>query len=236
MSLRKRSFITPRLILGLSLIFVGVVFFLDRLGEVHADDILEYWPVILVLAGLSKLFWPGGHGGRFTGFLLVLIGAWILAWNLYWIDYSPWDFWPILLVVVGLRIAWLGVVSPIRRQHADEASVVNSVAILGATRRTSHSSDFRGGDVAAFLGGCEIDLRGARIADPPAVIDAFVMWGGIEIVVPRTWHVVVNGIPLLAGFEDKTVDPGEDDLAPGEPRQELVVKGFAIMGGVEVKN
>jgi hypothetical protein len=56
------------------------------------------------------------------------------------------------------------------------------------------------------------------------------MWGGIEIYVPRDWHVTVSGFPLLGGFEDKTYQQ------PGEASGHLVVKGMAVMGGVEVKN
>lgn len=232
----RRNLITPRLILGLSLVFIGVVFLLDQLRYVDADDLFQYWPAILIFAGLGKLLWPGSASGRFTGLLLVLIGLWILAWNLYWIDFSPWDYWPVLLVLVGLRILWQGLWGPQRHAAGDEVSTVNALAILGGTRRTNHSSDFRGGDVAAFLGGCVIDLRGARIADPPAVIDAFAMWGGVEILAPRDWYVTLKGVPLLAGFEDKTAEREDDGLLAQEPRQELVVKGFAIMGGVEVKN
>ncbi len=236
MTRKRRNLITPRLILGLSLIFVGVVFLLDELDYLDADDVFQYWSLILVLAGLGKLLWPGSAGGRFTGLLLVVIGMWILAWDLYWIDYSPWDYWPVLLVLVGLRILWQGLWGPRRHLEADAASIVNALAILGATRRTNQSRDFRGGDLAAFLGGCEVDLRQARIADPPAVIDAFAMWGGVEIYVPRDWHVTVKGVPLLAGFEDNTEEHEEGGALAEEPRQELVVKGFAVMGGVEVKN
>lgn len=235
MSTTIRNPVSPRFILGLSLIFLGVIFFLDRLGELDADDVIDFWPAVLVLAGFGKLVWPGSRGGRLTGALLILIGGWFLAWNLYWIDYSPWDYWPILLVVVGLRLAWQGLFDSGERHKADDSSVVNSLSILSSTRHASHAGDFRGGDLAAFLGGCEVDLTGATIASPPAVIDVFTLWGGVEIIVPRGWHVVVKGVPILAGFEDKTLDPAEDDLLPGELRQELVVKGFAIMGSVEIK-
>ena len=56
---------------------------------------------------------------------------------------------------------------------------------MGGVNRTSNAPDFRGGDMMAFMGGCEIDLRQARIAAGPAVIDAFAFWGGVEIQVPE---------------------------------------------------
>jgi len=238
---RRRTFVTPRLILGLALIFFGVVFTLDRLDAVDADDVVRFWPVFLVIAGVAKLFWPAGAGGRFTGVLLVLVGSWLLAWELGYVDYSPWDYWPVILVLIGLRLLAQGLRGTVAGgtleggpADADDAATVNALAVLGGTRCTNRSRNFRGADLAAFMGGCELDLREARIAEPPAVIDAFAMWGGVDVIVPRDWHVTIEGLPLLAGFEDNT--RGAGDEAPGEPRQELVVRGLAIMGGVEVKN
>jgi predicted membrane protein len=80
------------------------------------------------------------------------------------------------------------------------------------------------------MGGCEIDLRRASLADDAtATIDVFAMWGGIEIKVPEDWEVVNRGNAFLGGFENKARP------LPGT-RKRLVVTGTAIMGGVEVKN
>lgn len=234
----KRSVITPRLIFGLALIFLGIIFVLDHLDRADWEDVFQFWPVILVIAGVGKLFWPGSASGRITGLILLIIGLWLLLEALgYFYYFSFWDYWPVILVLIGIRIAWQGAAG--RRVYAGKtngSSTVNAVAILGGATRTSNSLDFRGGDMVAFMGSCEIDLRHARIADPPAVIDAFAFWGGVEIKVPEGWSVVVRGVPLLGGYVDNTRGPAEDELGLEEPRQELIVKGMAIMGGVEVKN
>jgi hypothetical protein len=62
------------------------------------------------------------------------------------------------------------------------------------------------------------------------VFDVFAMWGGIEIRVPENWTVVGRVTPILGGFDDKTRPPQQ------ESTQRLVIRGFVIMGGVEVKN
>ena len=80
------------------------------------------------------------------------------------------------------------------------------------------------------MGGCEIDLRQASIKEGDAVIDVFALWGGIDLKVPLDWSVVMQGSPLMGGFDDKTHPP------QGGSNKRLVIKGYAIMGGVQISN
>ena len=232
---RQTSVVTPRLIFGLTLILIGVAYTLDRFGKLDAGELIRFWPMVLVVAGLSKMFWPGSESGRWSGLILFGIGSWILAYDFEIIDVNFWDWWPAVLVLVGLRLAWQGLTGYEREATADDSDTVNSLAMMGGAVMTNNSANFSGGDLMAFMGGCDVDLRAARISDGPAVIDAFAFWGGVDIRVPDDWIVTMRGIPILGGYEDST---RQDDREPieGMPRQELVVKGFAIMGGVEVKN
>ena len=112
----------------------------------------------------------------------------------------------------------------------DSRSIVNAFAVLGGVQQSNNSQDFRGGESSAIMGGCEIDLRQASIKGEDAVINTFAMWGGIKIKVPPTWNVIVQGVPFLGGFDDKSVKPADPSAKC------LIVKGTAIMGGVEVTN
>ncbi len=95
--------------------------------------------------------------------------------------------------------------------------------------RGNNSRAFRGADLLAIMGGLQIDLRRAAIHGE-AVMDVFVMWGGIEIRVPEDWTVSSRIVPLMAGVEDKTRPP------QGASTHHLILRGFALMGGVEIKN
>ncbi|MDA8017265.1 MAG: cell wall-active antibiotics response protein [Thermoanaerobaculia bacterium] len=233
MSERSEGIVTPRLIFGLTLIVIGVAYSLDRLGYLHAGNLLSWWPLILVMAGLGKLLSPGSSSSRWTGLLLAAIGIWLLLERLGYFYASFWDWWPLLLIILGIRFIFQGANGAPRRP-ADGEHSINGLAMLGGGTRSSSSADFQGGDLVVFMGGFDIDLRQARIQDSPVVIDAFAFWGGIDLRVPDDWHVTVTGIPLLGAFEDDTDPLDEKDL--GGPVQELVVKGYAIMGGVTVKN
>jgi hypothetical protein len=112
----------------------------------------------------------------------------------------------------------------------DTSDTIRAIALLGGVKRKCVSQDFRGGEVTAIIGGCELDLRHASISSGRAVIDTFAFWGGIQIKVPQEWSVELQGTPILGAFDDKTVRAG------GDGSKVLVVRGVALMGGVDLKN
>jgi hypothetical protein len=236
----SRPTFSAHLVFGLVIIVVGVLFTLDNLNVVDGGEYLyQYWPVALIAIGAAKMIESGMRGGSLVGGgLLTAAGTWLLLDHLDVIEAGVLDFWPIILVVVGCVIVWQGLqgVRIGRRTGrdggpgaADHESVVSAVAVLSGVSRGSNSPRFRGGELMAFMGGCEIDLRQAAI-DGEAVIDVFAMWGGIDIRVPENWRVIGHVTPLLGGFDDTTRPPKEATT------QTLVVRGVVIMGGIEIKN
>ena len=134
-----------------------------------------------------------------------------------------------VLVLVGLNM----ILKPFRRRGfslGDDAAVFEATAILGGANRRLSAANFQGGDAVAILGGCGIDLRDCGSEGGPAEIDTFAFWGGVDIRVPEDWEVQVKGFAILGGYGDKTRG------VAGEGRKVLIVRGTAIMGGVEVKN
>ena len=57
-------------------------------------------------------------------------------------------------------------------------------------------------------------------------------FGGIDVLVPRGWRIVMNGTPVFGGMADKTERTG----APAAEAPLLEVNGLALVGGIEVKN
>lgn len=232
--------ISPQFVLGIMAIMVGLIFLLDNLDVLYARDYLRYWPVLLIIYGAVKVIQPDGRGSgsKFWGIVLMFVGAGLLLDKLYIFDFRLWDFWPLILVALGAMMIWKtssrhslakGTASSTDRP-SDESSIVNASAFLGGTKRNVHARDFRGGELTAVMGGCEIDLRNAVIAHSPAVIDVFAFWGGIEINVPQNWTVSFEGTPILGGYDDKTFRQN----TPADQR--LIIRGTIIMGGVEVSN
>lgn len=223
----------PFLIFGLALALLGIVILLHNLDVIRAGEVLHYWPVILIAAGLAQLFQADGAAGRVGGFVITLAGTGLLLRNLDLLVIRIRDWWPLALVLVGGVIMWQAVAKREagRRQVHGEDSLTGFAVFSGFTR-ACNSTAFRGGELTAIFGGCEVDLREAAIRDEAAVIRVFALFGGIEIRVPAAWTVVLEGAPILGGMEDATRPLRVPDVAP----QRLIVRGCAIFGGVEVRN
>jgi cell wall-active antibiotic response 4TMS protein YvqF len=223
--------VTPQLIVGLLVTAAGVLFTLDNFGLADARAYFRYWPAALIAIGVVKLLQSRPGGGRLGGGLFIVAGTWLQLQSLGFIDVSVWQLWPLLLVLFGVSLVWQGMRGRGCRdgRMTDAASTVSGVAVLGGITRGNNSRTFQGGNLTAIMGGCDIDLRQAAI-EGDAVLEVFAMWGGIEIRVPDDWTVMGRVTPILGGFEDKTRPP------QGAGAHRLIVRGLAIMGGIEVKN
>ena len=221
--------ITPRLVLGLGVLTIGLLFTADSLGLLEADLVFDYWPVILIAVGATRL-WGGGRTDLvFAGFWIA-IGLWLLTWNLGYIDFNPFEFfWPLVIILFGLFLIF----GAQRRRATGSASdeAVSIVAVMGGIERQNSSPNFQGGDITALMGGGALDLRQAELADGEAELRFFVMWGGYDLRVPPDWEVDVEVLPLLGAAEDKRTHQ-ERSEAP----QRLVLKGVVIMGAIEIKS
>ncbi|HXA46299.1 MAG TPA: hypothetical protein VNW52_01620, partial [Burkholderiaceae bacterium] len=111
---------------------------------------------------------------------------------------------------------------------ASDMSYMNVVSVMSGNMRRNDTQDFRGAELTSVMGGMEIDLRHASMASE-ATISVFAMWGGIVIKVPTDWSVVSGAVPILGGAVDKTVPP----VAASK---RLIIDGYVVMGGVEIRN
>lgn len=224
----------PQLVLGLIAIGLGVLFILDNLNLLHlgwawnVGEVWRYWPALLIIAGLVQILRACCTGHLVIGVILTIAGG-VMFPYLSYLRYQISDFWPLILVAVGANVVWRTLGGG-RRTATDSSDIVNGFALLSGVVRTCNSQDFRGGELTAIMGGCEVDLRQASIIDGKATIQVLALWGGIEIKVPEDWNVRSSVAPLLGGFEDRTRPPMDGS------GKTLHVRGAAIMGGIEVHN
>src|SRR5512136_2267820 len=213
-----------RIFWGLLLIALGVIFLLDRMGRLDFGDLIgRFWPVIFILIGISILL-SNNFRNVGSGIFFILFGAFFLLLRLRIFDQAVWHYlWPVAIIAVGL---WILLRPSI---HLDKKKIPEMTGddlainqVVSGTTRKIESQNFRGGKADVVFGSAEIDLRAARLAGGQATLLLSVVFGNIELFVPRDWEVVVEGTPVLGSIESRKAPT--DAAKTGT----LYIKGSAV--------
>jgi len=230
------------MLVGLVIMGFGLLFLLRNLNIIYVDDIWQFWPVILIVIGASKLLSPRGTHDIFPGLFIGGIGTFFLLNNLGIINGNIWQyFWPLLFIAVGASMLIKhmdgGGDRPWREGHLNvsepDSPVLNIDAVFTGTKRKITSQEFTGGKISSVFGGADIDLREAGTKVDEMTIKADSVFGGIEFRVPETWDVEVHGGGVFGHVENRTRKP---QFVGGVVRPRLVVRADAVFGSVIVRN
>jgi hypothetical protein len=225
MSADMRAKSWSRMVTGLIILAAGVIFWLDKIDRLDARDYIEWWPLALVAIGLGHL----AERRLAAAAVWIGLGVFFMLPMLGFDRPSVWLFfavWPLLISAAGVTL----IVQALRPRPAGPTGSpgFRAVAVMaGNVRRIV--SPTTGGEAVAVMGGCELEIAPQALFGNEMIIDVLTFWGGINIRIPYGWQVVDEVAPILGGLEDKTAE-----APPGAPR--LIVRGSAIMAGVEVRN
>lgn len=216
-----------RLFWGVLAIVVGAGWIASNLGYWYLD-LTNYWPLILIVVGFSLLFrrpWSyRRHYGRYYRARYAGAGDWSGKSDAGGAGASGATAEP------SPSGPAAGGAEASTAAGGDD-SYLDGVAVLGGYQRRISSQQFRGGRLNAFFGGIQLDLHRAEIAGDAATLDITALFGGAEIRVPEHWVIEMQGQPFLGGYSDETQ---QDKPSPGAKR--LIITGWAMFGGVVIKN
>lgn len=217
-------------LIGLLLIILGALFLLDAFTSLDFGRMVgDWWPVIFIIVGLIKLKGQN-RGSAFTfiivGVLLLLLTKDVLEWH------DIGRFWPLILILIGLSLVFKG--RGKRWNFINESTVgtdyLHSNAIFGGAENLVNSQNFKGGEVIALFGGIELDMREAKISPEGCKINVTALFGGVELMVPKDWKVIVSGTPIFGGIDNKSRgDAGKDSS------KEVYLHCTVLFGGIEIK-
>lgn len=98
---------------GIFLIALGVLFLLEHSGMWGIAGLGDWWPLILVVIGITHLI-DRRVGSALT---MILLGAWFLAVTSGWMGFTYGNSWSLVLVAVGVGIVMTALTGEQRRRH-----------------------------------------------------------------------------------------------------------------------
>lgn len=228
-----------RYTLGLIFIFIGIGVLLNQLGIWNFGDIMSlWWPLIIIFVGLVQIT---NKSISITGGLIIVgIGVFFQLKELGILTQSLGAFfWPIVLIIIGIKIIFSQSDRSYLREKIKEISdeYIDYFVVFSGLENRNLCKSFKGGKVIAIFGGADIDLRKSELSREGAALDLTAIFGGIDILVPEGWKVVVTGIPIFGGWANKTNDYqifNEENLINNTPV--LKIRCIVAFGGVEIKN
>ena len=168
--------------------------------------------------------------GRRSGIVFLLIGGIsLLSEVFYWPHISLRDWWPLILVAIGVSMLMK------KRHHVfnrDTVSLdedyIDEVSIFGGTKKKISAQK-----ITTVFGGSEINFLDTQLSNEENIIDVFCMFGGSALLVPADWTVVVESFIIFGEYADKR--PLMSNVSQ-DPTKVLRIKGFVMFGGGEIKS
>ncbi|HVG73530.1 MAG TPA: DUF5668 domain-containing protein [Vicinamibacterales bacterium] len=186
-------FFTPNLVVGLTIMAVGVVLLLDTLGIREVGSFMRYWPFLIVLFGASLVAQafkpvdpaaPKRQQGGVPCFFLFLLGVAMF-----------WTF---------------GLPGVIDTQASGRRAT--ATGIMGRAE-TNVPGDVRNGRVAAVMGRSMLDLRQVNLAPGETMtVDVFVTMGRAQVRIPGHWVVDASALPVMGSVDEDRFTSLTDEI------------------------
>jgi cell wall-active antibiotic response 4TMS protein YvqF len=222
--------ITGRIVIGLIVMWVGILWTLDNLNILESEPILMWWPLALIGVGIAKLLGIWTHRHVVWGSAFLAVGLLTLLNTLGVVSVAVWDLWPVALIAMGLSLLSRAFTPALATPDGDRSGSNSLFAFWSGVDRKVASQAYPGGYVTAIMGRVEVDVTGAKPVEGGAVLDIFVAWGGVFVKVPDHWKVVNQANVVMGGISDRTRVP------PPDARDTLILRGLVFQGGMEITN
>ena len=148
--------VTGRMMWGLVVLTIGVLWTLDNLGQIDASRVLRWWPVVAILWGSLLLMGGTGRPKPVAGWIWIVIGNLSLLRPLGVANVDFTDFWPVIFIAAGALLfwrAWTGQ-DPGRAGAAGKRHSIDASAFFAASQRKVLSDSFSARRVSSLRTSC----------------------------------------------------------------------------------
>jgi hypothetical protein len=259
----RRNYPGRHLFGGVLLVVIGGIFLLGNMGLVDPHEVFQFWPVIFIVMGVSRMIASGDDYGHSGGIFWILLGCFLLSGSVEAFRGIWRNIWPMLLIGLGGFLLSRSMMfkhgrppdPPVPGGTGGSTSgpgpAASGIAAGPSSTQGAATSSNSILSAMAILGGVERknncqDFRGG---------DVTAVMGGCHIdlrgaSITPMHEPVLDVFAMWGGIEiwvppDWTVISkvapilgGYEDQTtpPKDESKRLVVRGSVVMGGIEVRN
>lgn len=258
--------VSVRLVVGLLVVLLGVLVLISNLHIFDSYSPTHYFlSLALVAIGGAVIIERRTERSWQWGLGWIVAGIWMFAYQRRWIDVSFFEIVvPLIMLAGGAYLVRRAINERYEQDNAGgqgqgdlndpnnpsnpgpgntggpsgsgaprRSNYVHAIGVLSASEQKP-ARPIAGADLFALMGGVKLDLFDAQLINNTMTIHVGACMGGIEICAPSDWIVTSRVLPIMGAFIDKrrpaTVLPG------GDQTKTLLIDGFVLMGGIEIKN
>ncbi len=219
---------TTKIIGGIILIAVGIIFALNTLNITNVNIFFDgWWTLFIIVPCFIGLFTEKDKVGNLMGILLgaVLLLACqdIINFDLLWKLLVP-----AVIVVMGIKLVLGGILKSKKNAPPKVSQSQKNFAVFSGNDVDFSGESFDGGDYIAIFGGIEVHLENA-IIDHDVTVNATAIFGGIDIFLPENVKVKVSSASVFGGVGNERKGKTSDSSVT------VYINGSGIFGGVDVK-
>lgn len=213
-------------IFGLLLVLAGALLIADRLNIYSFSNVIDIlWPSALILIGVFSMI----EQRRINLFHLIITSIGVIFLLIHLDILVANQIVPMIvpgiIILVGLSLIF----SPRYTRHVVISSRGNYTAVFGGLEEKCVDKEFTTCEITAVFGEANVDLSEIELKNDRGVINVSAVFGGVELILPTKYHIVIQGSPVLGGFENRLKHQNPQDKT-------LVIQYTSFLGGVEIKD
>ena len=222
-----------KILWGIALILVGVIFALNAFGITHIELFFDgWWTLFIIVPCFIGLFsereMTGKIIGLFVGVFLLLCCQNVLEFDVLWRLAIPG-----IIVIIGIKLIFGAVfgdkaIKLLESSKHSGENIKTGCATFSGQDLNFAGEEFNGAELTAVFGGVKCDLRNAVI-EKDCAITASSIFGGITVFVPDNVNVKINSNSIFGGVSEKNHRPTVQGAVT------IYINATCMFGGVEIK-
>lgn len=220
-----------RILWGIVLIFIGVIWGLNRTGVADINIFFAgWWTLFIIVPSIISLFERGSNKTSSIIFLVIGILLLLAAQGVFEFEILWEILLPAIVILIGLSLIFghkvdFNVKEKTKCLDSDDTESI--FAAFGEQNVSKSGEKFEKANLNAIFGAVKLDLRDAKL-EKETVIGAWAIFGGIEILAPEDCIVKVKATPVFGGVSNERKN-NED------AKKTIYIETYAIFGGLDIK-